>query len=197
MSDLTILNLGAGRIKPLTNINYGYIVNVDRGFPLEVCSCDTESCFRKILKGNLIEKLYINYDIFEYLEKTLIEFNYVCLYRILEHIPFTKVDYFIYLISRVIKKKGIVDIIVPDINKLSSLTLEKLQTANDNDFRFWHTLLTTEIVNEPFDPHASIWNPTLLKYFWELEKRFKLVELEENYLFDDRDIYIRCKMERI
>jgi hypothetical protein len=36
-----------------------------------------------------------------------------------------------------------------------------------------------------------------MKYFWELEERFKLIEINNNYEFDGRDIYIRAIMERI
>jgi len=65
------------------------------------------------------------------------------------------------------------------------------------DWERHDTLLTYELLNEPSMPHASIWTPQRLKYFFGLEERFKVLELNPDYVFDGRDIYIRAILKRI
>lgn len=198
-----ILNLGAGKMKPLDidkNLNdlerseYYYLINLDQGYPDDICESHIQEIYVRQLSEN--REYYCNMDMFDYLNKTLQTFDQVCMYRVLEHISFTQVEYFIYLLSTVMKAGSHVDIVVPDIRKLSQLVIEKLH-PQDPDFRYWYTLLTTEIVNEVYDPHKSIWSAEMIKYFWELEKRFKVNSLVEDYEFDGRDIYIRAIIERV
>jgi hypothetical protein len=118
----------------------------------------------------------------------------VVIYRFLEHVSFTQVNYFLYLVSTVLKKDGLVDIIVPNYVLLAQKILnEKI----DENFESHNILLTTELLNEPSCPHASIWTPDRVRYFVELEGRFKVETLSAAYSFDGRDIYIRFLARRI
>jgi hypothetical protein len=200
----TILNIAAGKVAPIglnESVKYPYfmehfVVQLD---PIYYSDCTPE----------LVEKSHAEWlntfkrvsflcpvDAYEFMERTSMIFNYVSIYRFLEHVPFTKVPYFIYLVSTVIKKGDIVDVIVPNYETLAEMIIKE-DFPYDKDFEAHNILLTTELLNEPSCPHASIWTPARMKYFWELEERFKLIEINNNYEFDGRDIYIRAIMERI
>jgi hypothetical protein len=58
-------------------------------------------------------------------------------------------------------------------------------------------LLTTELLNEPSCPHASIWTRNRAKYFFSLEGRFEVPHTWDSVKFDGRDIYLRFKANRI
>jgi len=122
------------------------------------------------------------------------------LYRFLEHVSFTQVEYFIYLISTILKPGGIVDVIVPNYTTLAEMILNEEGIFEGDpaiNLTAHNIILTTELLNEPSCPHASIWTPARMTYFWELEKRFKISSQEPVFEFDGRDIYMRSTMERI
>ena len=138
-------------------------------------------------------------DVFGFMERCRGLFDQVAIYRFLEHVTFTNVEYFIYLVSTVIKPGGLVDVIVPDYRILAKLILaeeENLQKPHKN-FAAHNIKLTTELLNEPSCPHASIWTQARMKYFWELEERFKVISQESAFDFDGRDIYLRSVIERV
>ncbi len=58
-------------------------------------------------------------------------------------------------------------------------------------------LLTTELLNEPSCPHASIWTAKRARYFFHLEKRFQISHIDEKFEFDGRDIYLRFQAVRL
>lgn len=196
------LNVGAGNINPLRlykNDKHDIVLNVDEsylnGTPMEHIDHDI-----KMNLNNSGTQLYLKGDIFEYLGATRTKFDRVVMYRFLEHISFTDVEYFIYLISRVLKKNGLVDVIVPDYTLLAGMILnEEYFQAVDPNFNFTshNILLTTELLNEPNDPHASIWTPQRMKYFWELEGRFELLKQRSSFKFDGRDVYLRSVLKRV
>ena len=126
-------------------------------------------------------------------------FDRITIYRFLEHVPMDKVPYFIYLLSTVTKPGAEIDVIVPNYNTLAHMILsEQANIANDvMDFEANNILLTTELLNEPSCPHASIWTEYRAQRFFRLEGRFTITEVDENFEFDGRDIYLRFKAERI
>jgi len=202
---MNILNIAAGKQKPLkipytTSLTSKYIVNIDNGY---FNSFHHAAAIERMIKENglkfaEVRNLYCKHDIFNYMEKTAIIFDSVAIYRYLEHVTFTQVNYFIYLVSTVIKKGGIVDIIVPNYDVLSQMVLDE-DPFDDKNFEASNILLTTEMLNEPSCPHASIWTPLRAIYFWELEKRFKVEEkdIDPKFKFDGRDIYMRFLARRI
>ena len=119
------------------------------------------------------------------------------MYRFLEHISFTQVLYFIYLVSTCIHPGGVVDIIVPNYHTLAEILLK--ETVYDIEFEKQNILLTTELLNEPSCPHASIWTPERAKYFWEYEGRFSVPEdsIDPHFVYDGRNIYLRFKAVRL
>jgi len=201
---MKILNIAAGKQKPLElppEIKKGslhsknlpkHIINIDNGY-FDSTPVDKIESLMNQTKVSLGQTLEINcrYDIFEFMERTKIIFDHIVIYRYLEHVSFTQLNYFIYLVSTVIHPGGIVDIIVP--NYLTLADMIKYEDPYMKDFEASNIILTTELLNEPSCPHASIWTPIRAKYFWELEGRFKvnLNETEEQFLFDGRDIYLR------
>jgi hypothetical protein len=140
-------------------------------------------------------KFYCNVDAFEFMERTKLYFDQICIYRFLEHVTFTQVEYFIYLLSTVTHPGAIIDIIVPNYIQLAEMILN--DNPNMSDFAAKNILLTTELLNEPSCPHASIWTPKRATYFFELEKRFKIVSMDQAFKYDGRDIYMRFKAERV
>ncbi len=190
----TILNIAAGKVTPIDLPENYFLINTDTMYYhnttpdiIEKNWIDWKKSGKKIY--------YCNSDIYEFMERTKIIFDKICIYRFLEHVPMDKLIYFIYLISTITTKNSTIDVIVPNYETLATMILQDDPT--DKDFEAHNILLTTELLNQPPDPHASIWTPDRMTYFWELEDRFKVKEINNNFDFDGRDIYIRAIMERI
>ena len=201
---MKILNIAAGKLKPLeiptdTDFEKKYpkrIVNIDTTYYNYISPSKIENEIETRLRLGETKDWFCNEDIFKFMEHTRTIFDRVVIYRFLEHVSFTQVNYFIYLVSTVIKSGGIVDIIVPNYAELARMILEE---KIDKNFESSNILLTTELLNEPSCPHASIWTPERAKYFWEMEKRFS-VDLDEifpYFPFDGRDIYMRFLVRRV
>ena len=197
--DNIILNIASGKIDPLNlkviqenKKNSYFLVNVDINYENNNILQNIEEEYNS--NNDLHIKLYCREDIFEFLDKTLIPFNYISMYRFLEHVSFTDVGYFIYQISKVIDRGGIVDCIVPDYKMLAEFILE--EKFEDISSEKHNVYLTTELLNDKGDPHQSIWTEDRLKYFWELEERFKIKSILNPFYFDGRP-YIRAFIERI
>lgn len=193
-----ILNIAAGKFDPIDDRTF-------QGEPKLIVNLDT--MYYQTEEPAVIEheishwegigskKFHCNEDALKFMERTRILFDRVCIYRFLEHVSFTDVMYFIYLVSSITHRGSIVDIIVPNYQVLANLILG--EDARDPDFEAHNILLTTELLNEPSCPHASIWTPDRMYHFWEMEGRFKVKKLEEFYKFDGRGIYLRGKVERL
>lgn len=210
---MVILNIAAGKMltKPQDLPFYDpnmpvFIVNLDMLYLNGLSGKDIENEFDiwDEEPDRISETYKCTEDVFNFLNNTTIKFDYVIMNRFLEHISFTQVSYFIYLLSTVCNKGANVDVIVPNYETLAKMILNEQQFAESNnfgnhdfqDFEAWNILLTTEVVNEPGCPHASIWTPYRVKYFWELEKLFKITNLWEEWTFDGRDIYLKFEAER-
>jgi len=198
---MKILNIAAGKQTPLDLDIFlpldspKDILNMDTCYFLDNHNVeDIETTF----KGeDYHRETYFNYDVFEFMERTTVLFDHVVIYRYLEHISFTQINYFIYLISTILKKGCLVDIIVPDYKILGQMLMD--DNPHRQDFEAFNILLTTELLNEPSCPHASIWTPDRAKYFWELEGRFKVRQRDifTPYNFDGRNIYLRFLARRV
>ena len=192
----TILNIAAGKFEPvgLTDMDPYFLVNLD-------------TMYYKISDPAVIEQEYDDWiqtinqifycqeDAISFMERTRISFDKICIYRFLEHISFTQVQYFIYLLSTITKPGAWLDIIVPNYEILSQMILDEFTTSEN--FESDNILLTTELLNEPSCPHASIWTSARARHFFELEGRFRVEDTIERYEFDGRDIYLRFWAERI
>jgi len=99
------------------------------------------------------------------------------------------------LLSTCTKPGAKLDIIVPDCKKVAQRIID--EDPFKQGFEAEDIITTYEMVNDMPSPHLSIWTKDRLKYFFELEGRFKIVKTEDNYKFDGRDIYLRSLIERI
>lgn len=196
----SILNIGAGKIDPpfLPSLDSYFLVNLDIAYENERCT-----------RTSVIEEIHKDWELNPYSKNTLfsnkswvhffpsyrVRFDKVILYRFLEHIRMTQVLFFIYLMSTVVKVGGTVDVIVPNYEDLANRILE--EDPGRYEFESHNILTTTELLNEPEDPHASIWTPKRAKYFFELEKRFEIENLIEKFEFDGRNIYMWFQVRRI
>jgi hypothetical protein len=192
------LNLAGGKEKPQLQLGgYHYLINVDTMYNEGDTKWYIETCCRgwkeKRIKHNV--ETYLKYDIFKYLEECILKFDIIFIYRFLEHVPMTQVLYFIYLLSTVMKRGSSLDIIVPDYAVLAQMILDEYVFSHD--FEADNILLTTELLNEPSCPHASIWTVPRFRKFFELEKRFKVLNVTQRHVFDGRDIYLRALIERV
>lgn len=202
---MLILNIAAGKFAPIPlddkeNVMMPkYVLNVDTSYLTEMPASLVEGNFDEweMDPDKCSEYHYLNMDVFEFMERTRLQFDRVVIYRFLEHVTFTQVEYFIYLVSTVLKKGGMVDVIVPNYNQLAEMILNDHNKIGSAAFTPHNILLTTELLNEPSCPHASIWTPDRMKYFWELECRFKHKTSWPAFKFDGRDIYLRSLIERI
>lgn len=202
---MLILNVAAGKFSPILSIadklDLNFILNVDTSYFSDISASGVEDKIKTWGSNKNIvgEACNLNINIFEFLERTTIKFDRVIIYRFLEHVSFTQVEYFIYLISTVMNKKAMVDVIVPNYKILSQMLLDEdiKRNFSEFDFQSHNILLTTELLNEPSCPHASVWTPERMKRFWELENRFKVVNTTSPFNFDGRDIYLRSIIERV
>jgi len=202
---MVVLNIAAGKFAPLPldskeNIMMPkYILNVDTSYFSVDTASELESDIQQWCndEDRLTKSRNLNMDVFEFMERTSIVFNRVVIYRFLEHVTFTQVEYFMYLVSTVLQKGGMVDVIVPNYNQLAEMILNDHNKIGSAEFAPHNITLTTELLNEPSCPHASIWTPDRMKYFWELECRFKHKVSWPAFKFDGRDIYLRSLIERV
>jgi len=195
---MLILNLGAGKQSPILQDQIKeksrFIINLDTAY----YSTPEPGIIENLVvkwdrKASYVS--FCNEDAFTFMERTKLIFDRVCIYRLLEHISMDKVLYFIYLLSTITRKGGLIDVIVPNYEILASMILK--EDVNDKDFEGHNILLTTELLNDPSCPHASIWTPARVEYFFKLEKRFKINQWASNYEFDGRNIYLRFWAERL
>lgn len=201
---MLILNVAGGKFKPLP-LDGGenlmmpkFVLSVDTSYFTENTPHAAESHINKWADDpdRITRYCNLNLDVFEFMERTSIIFDRVVIYRFLEHVTFSQVEYFIYLVSTVLREGGQVDVIVPNYIQLAEMILNE----SNNDaytLQAHNILLTTELLNEPSCPHASIWTPDRMKHFWELEGRFKVNAQDPAFKFDGRDIYLRSIIERI
>ena len=141
------------------------------------------------------EHFYSNCDATEFMQRTKEKFDIVILNRVLEHIPRTMVLYFIYLLSTITKpEQGIISVIVPDYKLLGQMITTEL--VGSPNFDKHDILVTSELLNETSDPHASIWTADRLEHFFEYENRFKVTDITRFFKFDKRDIYIHALIQK-
>jgi len=201
--DVSILNLGSGKVVPLDLHDYRsyFLVNLDSGYydgvqPSEVFSLfETWVTERPLMNIKSSRTLFVKEDAFNFLEKYQLVFDKIVIYRFLEHIPKKSILYFIYLLACSLKRGGVVDCIVPNYNVLAGRILK--EDPFDKDFEAEDIITTYELLNEPESPHCSIWTPARIRKFFMLEKRFSVVEIDNRFVFDGRDIYLRALLERI
>ncbi len=199
-TEQSILNIGAGKVDPLIlqKMDSYFLVNLDIMY---------EECFKRTVIENrqkiwetcgsqLCETYLCNEGWEEFLSKYRLTFDRIVLYRFLEHIRMTQVLFFIYSMSTVLKVGGYVEVIVPNYEELAKRILQE-DPEKTVGFEGVNILNTTELLNEPEDPHASIWTPKRAKYFFELEGRFEVYSIAETCKFDGRDIYMWFLARRI
>jgi len=206
---ISVLNIAAGKILcPLNEEDNKdiFVVNLDTMYYNAYEPEDIESVYNYWVEkdGVFDPEKYpenrrsirkMNSDAIEFMERTTIPFDKIVCYRYLEHVPFTNVLYFIYLMSTSLKIGGEVEIIVPDYSILARRILD--EKVGSPGWEAENIITTTEIVNDPGCPHASIWTVARLEYFFELEKRFETVAIEPNFEFDGRDIYVHYRGRRV
>jgi predicted SAM-dependent methyltransferase len=195
-----ILNIAAGKVLPIRPLKKDdTLINLDLTYFNPTKVEYLESHHRNHDLGDEIQTkpliTYCNHDVYNFLENYTQQFDMVIMYRFLEHVPKVKLLYFLYILSTVVKIGGTVEVIVPDYKLLAKRILN--ENVQDIDFEAQDIITTFELLNEPYCPHASVWTSDRAKHFFELEERFKIVEINENYPFDGRDIYLRFVAERI
>jgi hypothetical protein len=198
----TILNIAGGKLKPIEDrvlaIPKKFLVNLDTSYMMSLNPQYVEESWVYWNKpqDKPIEdfEYFVNMDIYEFLSRTIMKFDVITIYRFLEHVPFDKVLFFIYLLSTVTEPDATIDVIVPDYEILAEMILQ--ENVNARSFESHNIILTTELLNEPSCPHASIWTGDRIEKFFRMEKRFKTVDILP-YKFDGRDIYLRAIIKRI
>ncbi len=202
--DRFILNLAAGKmLEPLDD----YDPKKDILYCVDLMYNEEEST--SILQ---LEKIYQNVathsgqlrydttklckmDVLKFLNNYKYKFDKVVSYRFFEHVARRDMLFFLYILSTVMKIGSELDIIVPNYNILANRILN--ENAGGVNWEAEDILTTTEVVNEPEMPHASIWTPRRANYYLELENRFIIKNIEPKFEFDGRDIYMRIKAERM
>lgn len=199
---VSVLNIAAGRREPLfleRLVPGSIIVNIDRSYLYsdeigEIVHIheDFESGLTDPMK---ITSYSYKCDIYEFLQRYHFKFDMACAYRFLEHVPKDQVLYFIYLVADILKIGGLFEIIVPDYEILAKRILS--ENPFDDDFEENDIITTYELLNDPGDPHCSIWTEGRLRKFLTLEKRFEIRRIDRNFEYDGRDLYLRAVAKRI
>ena len=115
-----ILNLGSGKILPLGLPEVSikpddafFLVNLDSGYyPTITEAKDVQLKFEKWAQDPIQTLLYVNENAFTFMEKYPFTFDKIVIYRFLEHVPRRDILYFIYLMSTMLGKGGVMDCIV-------------------------------------------------------------------------------------
>lgn len=212
MLQKTVLNIAAGKVKPIDIAAWDkyFLVNLDLMYYASESPEVIENYYtswmnytEEQIKSNpdvyhSKREYKVKEDAFKFMECCSIPFDLITCYRFLEHVRKTDIQYFIYLMSTSLEIGGLVDIIVPDYEELAKLIIsEDVGEPSHAEWEQHDTLLTYELLNEPGNPHASIWTENRLKYFFELEGRFKTNKVETYYDFDGRNCYLRYIGQRI
>lgn len=193
----TILNIAAGKFKPLNvnNIAKTFLINLDTMYYDKSTPEHIEATYEEWESNPVANTvLMCGEDVFRFMERTSIKFDRITCYRFLEHVKKTDVLYFIYLMSTCLKLGGEIDIIVPNYKTLAKMILD--EQPGSKEWEAHDIVLTYELLNDPNNPHASVWTTDRLNYFFTLEGRFTSFKCQDSYLFDGRDIYIRFQALR-
>ena len=200
LKQTTILNIAGGKIKPLDlPIKDSYfLVNLDTMYFQSDWYNGSEEDHEKWKRTPQTSSLvtYVNMDAYTFLERYRVKFDRICIYRFMEHIPLDKLLYFIYLLSTAVEIGGVIDVIVPNIEQLAVKILAEKNLSID-EFPAHDILVTTEVVNEASSPHLSLWSPLRAKYYFELEGRFLVGDIQVPFDFDGRGIYMRFQARRM
>ena len=192
-----ILNIAGGKLFPEELPANFFLVNLDKMYynssSPELLEAEYCNWLRTGREGRKL--CYINQDCFDFLSRTTIQFDRIAIYRFLEHVKRTDVLYFIYLLSTCIILEGKVEVIVPDYRILAERILQ--EDTDHIDFDKKDIITTTELLNEPDCPHASIWTEDRARHFFEYEGRFNVIETTTPYSFDGRNIYLKFIAERM
>ena len=193
----TILNIAAGKLFPEDLLEGYFLVNLDKIYYSNTTPevLETEFKYWNENRRRDTEVYDVKEDCFEFLRRCKICFDKITIYRFLEHVKRTDLLYFIYLLSTTVHPGGQIEVIVPDYKILAKRILE--EKVNDKDFDRQDIITTTELLNEPDCPHASIWTEERAKHFFEHEGRFKVVNVQTPYHFDGRSIYLKFTAERL
>lgn len=115
--------------------------------------------------------------------------------RVFEHFCYKEIPYLLYCTYSVMKVGGKITIIVPDFDHVAN-TVMRL-SRYDTALQFHRVLVFahTELFNEPSDPHRSIWNRTLAKYYMELEDFWEDINME-NQKIENRSWYLRITAKK-
>ncbi|MCK5016090.1 MAG: hypothetical protein KAS32_03380 [Candidatus Peribacteraceae bacterium] len=134
-------------------------------------------------------------DAFHFLENCPVKFDGIFSARFFEHIGWSSLMYFIYLVADSMKQGALLDIIVPNYKTLATRILNEKVDAPD--FEKENIITTTELLNEPSMPHSSIWTPERAKYYLEYEGRFEVEKIDSTFSFEGRDVYMRVAARRV
>jgi len=193
-----ILNLGGGKEMPPLEQHIGdndpyLLVNVDKSYFSGFTPKQVESYYRNFEQNQLVYDCEC--DVFEFMERTKIKFDIVFIHRFFEHINRDKLLYFIYLLSTITIKDSVIDLISPNYQLLAQMLLDE-RPQDDPDFDKKNIILSTELFNEPSDPHNNITTPARLRMLFTYEGRFDIMKTENPYNFDGRNIYFRLTVRR-
>lgn len=195
---VAILNVAAGKVLPLDLDKVGrdsLLINVDKVYYHGKEISEVERIHGEWLTTPDYQNIHCNADIFDFLQRYSKRFNKVVVYRFMEHVRRADLSFFIYLLANIIEIGGMIECIIPNYQVLARLLIE--ENVKDSNWEALDILLTSEIVNEPDDPHASVWTPERAMHYFELEGRFKVTDIDSTFRFDGREIYLRVFAERV
>lgn len=143
----SILNLGSGTRPPLESVTNASKVEV-------VSIVNVEQA--QLKKSPEVYKNYSdnNESILSFMEGVPDqEFNHIISCRYFEHIPCLQLDYYLYLMHRIMKPNGYLTFVVPDFIKLGKALVH---LDKKFDYQKWITL-NYEFFHDKEDAHSCLW----------------------------------------
>ena len=198
------LHLGAGKIHPMPKGDrYTHHILVDHmyesGHPVFKIEEIIDGRTSMEVRTPNLRDLFCTSDVLYFLENFKYTANHITIHRFLEHVSRDKLLYFIYQLSQAIHVGDNIDIIVPNYRTLAELIIEEPFILKEDVglFQGHDIALTTELLNEPDDPHASIWTPDRAYYYFHMEGRFNITDMQEEIEYDGRNWYMRFTATRV
>jgi len=190
----TILNIAAGKRIPDTYEVGDFLIQLDPMYAAGVYSSmeEVEIDYINYVEEETAEGgiYWVKEYALDFLGPFKFKFDLITIHRRLEHISTVEdlLTSFLYMVADNLKADGLLEVIVPDHALLAQMLLD--ENVYSDVFEKNDIIITTEFCNIEDDPHLSIWTKDRLKMRLEKEDRFKTLEIQENYKFDGRDIYL-------
>ena len=144
------------------------------------------------------KQLLCSSDIFDFVERYPLKFDYIYAERIFEHMEYVggEIGRLLEGINRISTDDAILEIVVPNMVLIADM-IKNYEVANLNQIESMNhkLIINSECNNVRCDPHLSTWTPLMAKEYINSEGTWQIDNIVPQINFAGRDIYMRitCK----